>query len=378
MKIAFAGRWHPQDKKSWSGTYYYSYRQLSKQHQVTPLVYKWPFYVREWLILKKQYAKLVLKKQVTVEFLTGYAQYFSRQLDKDLARLKPDVVFAPASPQLVAYLRAEIPVVFLTDATFQQIQGYYGAWQNLAGFSLRQGRKVDSRAFLKAAHCLLASDWCRQSAINDYGVAAGHISIAPLGANLDEEPQRHEVILTKKDDTCRLLFLGVEWERKGGQIAYDTYKALQQKGLPCQLTIIGCVPPFQIDERGVTVIPFLDKHDAQQARQLYEHLKNASFLLLPTRAEAAGVVFCEAAAYGVPSIATRTGGVPTYVREGENGFLLDMEQTGAAYASTIHEIFTNNSRYEALRHSSRHRFETTLNWNAWGDSFETVLTKILR
>lgn len=45
-----------------------------------------------------------------------------------------------------------------------------------------------------------------------------------------------------------------------------------------------------------------------------------NFLLLPTIAECAGIVFAEASGYGIPSITYDTGGVGTYVIDGINGF----------------------------------------------------------
>jgi glycosyltransferase involved in cell wall biosynthesis len=376
MKIGFAGRWNPLDKKSWSGTYYYTYQELKKHHEVETFLFKWPFYVREWLILKKQYGKIFLKKNVAVEFLSGYARYFSKCLDEAVRGKNLDAIFVPAAPQLIAYSKTKVPIIFLTDATFQQIQGYYHSYQNIAPFSLRQGIEMDSKAFHKATHCLLASEWCKQSAVSDYGLDPEKITVAPLGANLDHIPQREEIILTRKDEVCRLLFLGVEWERKGGQIAFDAFLTLKKMNMPVRLTIIGCVPPFEINDRDVEVIPFLDKHDPIQSEQLYIYLKNASFLLLPTRAECAGVVFCEASAYGVPSITTDTGGVGTYVKNNVNGFMLNLEETGNAYAEKIVAVFNIKSAYEQLRKSSRQRFDDELNWEHWGVQFETVLKSI--
>lgn len=376
MKIGFAGRWSAMDKRSWSGTYYYTWNELCKRHEVETFCFKWPWHVREWLILKKQYGKLFLKKNVAVEFLHGYAKHFSKRLDDAVKGKHFDALFVPAAPQLIAYAKTDIPIIFTTDATFQQIQTYYHSYRNLAGFSLKQGVAMDKKGFQKAAHCLLASDWCKNSAVNDYGLNPANITVAPLGANLDHEPGRDDIYFQKKDEVCRLLFLGVEWERKGGQLAYDAFLALKKMNIPVMLTIIGCVPPFTISDQEVTVIPFLDKHDAEQSEQLYNHLKNASFLLLPTRAECAGVVFCEASAYGVPSITTNTGGVSTYVKNGENGFMLKMEEDGTAYAEKIASVFSNTSLYENLRRSSRECFEKELNWEAWGMQFERILSAI--
>jgi glycosyltransferase involved in cell wall biosynthesis len=375
MKIGYLARWNPLEKRSWSGTYYYTYQELRRHHSIEVFQYKWSFFVREWLLLKKQYGKLVLKQEVAVEFLKGYARYFSKQVERNLIQHKPDVLYAPAAVQLFAYARTDIPVIFMGDATFQQLQGYYASYRNLAGFSLKQAIEVDKTAMHKAAHCMMASQWATDSAMHDYGINASKLSVAPLGANLDRIPAMDELKL-KKSKTCRLLFLGVEWERKGGDIAIRAFKALQQKGIPVQLTIIGCIPPFVINDDGIRVIPFLNKNDPQESQELYRIIGDSDFLLLPTRAECAGIAFSEASAFGVPSITTNTGGVPTYVQNGVNGYTLPIEDTGDGYADLIADIYTDTERYQALRYSSRRRFEEDLNWEAWGRSFETVLKRI--
>ena len=37
MKVGFAGRWDPRDKRSWSGTYYYTYQEIKKHYEVAGL-----------------------------------------------------------------------------------------------------------------------------------------------------------------------------------------------------------------------------------------------------------------------------------------------------------------------------------------------------
>ena len=375
MKVGFAGRWSPLEKSSWSGTYFHAYHAIKKFAAVETFQYKWPWYVREQLIFHKQIQKLQHKK-VAVEFLKGYAKWFSRQLEKDLLTSKADVLFVPAAPQLLAYCNTTVPVVFMTDATFKQIQGYYDSFDNLAEYNLRQGIALDKQAFENAAHCMLASGWTKQSAINDYGIPENKITVVPLGANLDIIPGKEE-LKKEKNKICRLLFLGVEWERKGGQIALDTFYQLQKDGVPVQLTIIGCVPPVPVTDKNIIVIPFINKHNKEEAAQLYHIFCNSDFLLLPTRAECAGVVFCEASAFSIPSITTNTGGVSSYVQDGVNGFALPLEAGAGDYAKKITAIFSDDTVYQQLCITSRIKYEEELNWDSWGKAFFSIAEKIM-
>ncbi len=378
MKIGFAARYNPLDKKTWSGTGFYTYQQLSKLGEVEIFQYKLPKFLQEWLTTQKSINRRWFGKYTSVEFLNAYAKYFSRRLTKDLKKRPVDVLFVSASSQLVAYVKTDIPVVYMTDATFQQLQGYYTSFSNLAGYNRRQGIALDKKAFQKAAHCMLASEWCKESAITNYGISAGKISVVTLGANLDSVPLEKELSF-EYAGTCRLLFVGVEWERKGGDIALAAFRLLQQKGLNPVLHIIGCMPPHNIsNEPNIINIPFLDKNKAEDFEQFYNIFRQTDFLILPTRAECAGLVFCEASAYGIPSITTDTGGVTTYVKNNVNGFTLPLSSGGDEYAEVIERLCKNTADMQQLKKSCRSQYEKGLNWDIWGQEFKRIADTLIQ
>ncbi len=380
MKIGFAGRWNPLNKTAWSGIYFNTYTEIKKYYPVESFYYKWPWQVRESLLLHKQFQKLSGKK-AAVEFLKGYGKHFSKQLEKDLLKRKVDLLFVPSAPQLIAYCNTNIPIVYMTDATFLQLQGYYPLFSEIANYNIQQGIDMDRLVFQKASHCMLASDWTKASAINDYHIDANKISVVPFGANIDAAPSIDSLKLAP-NEICQLLFLGVEWERKGGQIALDTLHALNKNGISAQLTIIGCTPPGfvegQFSDENVSIIPFIDKHHQSEVNRLNDILSKSDFLLLPTRAECAGIVFCEASAYGIPAITTNTGGVGNYVKDGINGYALPLEAGSDEYATVIQKVFTDKVGYRQLCISSRKRYEEDLNWENWGTAFHQIAKNILQ
>lgn len=378
MKIGFASRLSPLDKRTWSGTAYYTYEQIKKNYEVELFNYKWTWRVREWLTMQKSLNRRLFKKQTAVEFLRSYARYFSKQLEKDLKGRPVDVLFVSASSQFIAYLETDIPIIYMTDATFQQLQGYYSYFSNLAAYNIRQGIELDKKAFQKSSHCMLASDWCKDSVVSDYGIDSEKISIIPCGANLDFIPSAGDLNL-RASGQCRLLFLGVEWDRKGGEIALETFRLLKQKGINPQLHIIGCVPPHDLSrETGITIIPFLDKNDPEQFQQLQKIFFQTDFLLLPTRAECAGVVFSESSAYGIPSITTNTGGVSSYVKDGINGYALSFDKGAEAYAPKIEQLVSDEQAMQGLKLSSRKYYEEKLNWDLWGQQFQQIVERLLK
>ena len=117
--------------------------------------------------------------------------------------------------------------------------------------------------------------------------------------------------------------------------------------------MVGAAPPEPVDLPGVEFVGYLDKNLPEHRDRLNRLYREASFFVLPTRNECYGIVFCEASAYGLPSLATHTGGVPDVVREGENGFTFPPQDDGAGYAARIAELWADPVRYQALRASSR-------------------------
>ena len=116
----------------------------------------------------------------------------------------------------------------------------------------------------------------------------------------------------------------------------------------------------------------------EQSDQICKVLSESHFLVLPTEFDDYGIVFCEASAYGVPSIAADVGGVSQPVREGKNGFLLTPDATAFDYAEKIKTVFSDKESYIRLRASSRREFETRLNWDVWGEQVNTILTDALK
>ncbi|MGH8003433.1 MAG: glycosyltransferase family 4 protein, partial [Limisphaerales bacterium] len=125
------------------------------------------------------------------------------------------------------------------------------------------------------------------------------------------------------------------------------------------------------------VIPFLDKNKPVQREELAKLFFESDFFLLPTRYECYGVVFCEAAAFGLPVITTDTGGVSGVVRNGENGYLLPYAAGGADYARLIAEIYRDDKRYFELVQKSRQAFEERLNWDTWAQTVKRLIAEKL-
>jgi glycosyltransferase involved in cell wall biosynthesis len=223
---------------------------------------------------------------------------------------------------------------------------------------------------------IYSSEWAKDKTIEFYAIDPKKISVVEFGANIPT-PQNYSIDINM--DICRLVFIGKNWEKKGGDKVLQVYEILKEENFPCSLTIIGSTPEDDWEEdEDLTIIPFLDKSKKEDLEKLCDILSESHFLVLPTQFDAFGIVFCEVSAYAIPSITANVGGVGQAVKDGKNGFLLSPDATASDYAEKIKTIFSDKENYFKLRQSSRNEFDTRLNWDVWGEKVNKILEDAVR
>ncbi len=141
-----------------------------------------------------------------------------------------------------------------------------------------------------------------QSLIKDYGVDPARCFVTRAPQPLID-PQSHS-------PTGEILFVGNDFKRKGG---FDLLGVFKRGLLPdVRLTIASNDPVLRNLSLpgGVRVIAGIN--DPIHLTRLY---RESDLLVLPTRADCYSHVVCEAAAQGVPSLATRVGGIGELLEE---------------------------------------------------------------
>lgn len=376
LRIGYLTMRDPRDRRSWSGTLYYMGRALEKHcGEVINLGPLLPFSLRMGNLIGRG---------VHVFFGRNYLHTHTLALSKKLGAMaeerilqeKCDIIFAPAASAIVAHLRTQIPIVYLSDATLRLMVNYNPEFTGLSDSHVRAADQLERSSIGRSTQLVYPSSWAADSAVRDYGACPSTVHVVPFGANFESSPSRQEALRTSRRDRCRLLFVGVSWEGKGGDIALETFFALESLGLNPELTVVGCRPKKLPQHPNLIFIPFLNKNDPEARERLRKLYQDAHFFVLPTRAECFGIALCEANAFGLPVLTTRTGGVTEVVREGINGFFFPPEVRGDKYAERIREIFEDPCAYDALRATSREQFETRLNWDTWGESMNRIFRDI--
>ena len=212
----------------------------------------------------------------------------------------------------------------------------------------------------------LASEWAANTAISNYDVDPNKVRVIPFGANISCNRHRKDIdtILEQKDmGTCKLLFVGVDWVRKGGDAAFAVADMLNRRGMKTELHIVGCNPSADLPDF-VIRHGFISKK-TEEGRILFDRLMSEShFLIVPTRAEYYGLVFAEASSFGLPSLTSNVGGIPSVVNDGKNGQTFMLDAHPEEYCKYIEKYMSTNQDYRELAISSYKEYEDRLNWSS--------------
>jgi len=381
MNIAFVSVQDSTNIRSFSGTGYYVPKSLERQGANI-------YYIGNLKTRPRIREKV---REVYHKYLTGKKYWFNRNPDviKNYARqvqqaldalpVEIDVLVSTSSIPL-ALFDSEIPVVLWCDTNFRDIIDFYPEFTNMTAETLAFGHKMEKIALERCAVAVYSSQWAAESAINYYQIPREKVQVITYGANIEtdwDEQQVHEWVEEKSFDTCNLLFVGVDWERKGGDIALETAKRLYEHGLNTELHVLGSSPPAEIDLPDyVKVHGFVSKETLEGQRFIHDKMKGAHFLILPTRADCTPIVYAEFNAYGIPVLTTDVGGITSLIREDMNGRTFPLEARGQAYADYILELFSRNGDYVKMAHTSYREYRDRLNWHHSGELMMAVLEQV--
>lgn len=323
--------------------------------------------------------KLIYKKYRMDTWLTQ-AEYLANKISDSLRTLNTDAILITLTPVAAAALETDIPIIYRADATYSGLAGFYPSFLINSPDEYLHNQIVTEACLRKAKLLIFSTHWAARTAIDYYGIPQDKIRVVTYGANLDivhtlKDVQR--MIKNRSKQCIKFLFVGKSWFRKGGDIVLKIAKELHVNGYSVEVTIVGCIPDEKLIPSYVKCEDFISKRDKPGLNQLDRLYRETHFLFVPSRAEAFGIVFCEANAYGVPCLSTSVGGIPETVRDGINGKTFALEATVKEYCDYIINLISNYSEYEELALSAYNEYVTRLNWQVASQLTKQYISEVI-
>jgi glycosyltransferase involved in cell wall biosynthesis len=172
----------------------------------------------------------------------------------------------------------------------------------------------EKRVYEAAARIITISDFARKSVIEDYNIDAEKVKTIYSSVKLE---LFSSIDSSKKAPKTRynILFVGGDFKRKGGEDVLEVFLTAFSELAELHLvtyTPVECQHPHVHIHRDI-------KAYSPEWLNLYSQ---ADVFVMPTYADAFGIVFLEAMAAGLPVIASQLSPIYEIVSDGETGFLV--------------------------------------------------------
>lgn len=227
--------------------------------------------------------------------------------------------------------------------------------------------EYERRVYSGIDRIMSMSEYLRRSFIEDYGVPEERVVTIRAGINLERIPDPVE---DRPWDECQILFIGVDFLRKGGAQLLQAFKVIKERYPRAILHIVG---PRKLeipaDQRaGVHYHGNLNKNDPSGRAKLQALFHDSCLFVMPSLYEPFGVAPLEAMANQIPAVVTNRWALPEMVTPGVNG---DHVECGSV--DSLVEILSNLlADPENLKEMGNNGRRTVLEQYTW----ETVVKRM--
>ena len=202
------------------------------------------------------------------------------------------------------------------------------------------------------------SDWVRRSMIEDLGQDPAKVHAVYAGANLTRLPPDPP---DRSEAPPRLLFVGKNFERKGGADLLAAFREVHARRPDAELWIVG---PTELPEVGPGVRHFgrISRSAPGGDDEIDRIYREATAFVMPSRFEPFGIAFVEAMSWGLPCIGTTSCAMPEIITDGRTGYVVPPGD-GDRLAERMLDLVERPASAASMGRAGRERFLADFTWD---------------
>lgn len=290
----------------------------------------------------------------------------TRSLDGRLRRRLAEFDLVLQIGALFAPFRGENPkpVALFCDYTTKLAELNYPPWFNMNETTAREWYALETALYRRCAILLTASENTRSSLVEHYGISPSRVRVVGLGTDaVYEHPG-------KTYDESTILFIGIDFDRKGGAALLEAFGEVRQRLPEARLFVVG--PRPREPQSGVAWLG----HVTGRTR-VCELLSRATVLALPSICEPYGFPLIEAMSHGLPVVGSRADAMPEIVQEGVTGYLVKPGDAHAL-ADRLIRLMSSPGLCAKMGSAGRARVAANFLWKHVADRIESGLREVCR
>lgn len=225
-----------------------------------------------------------------------------------------------------------LPAVISVDDTAAMRMLSRGSVGRMEGIELRMLARLERAAFRRSAAVVAWSERARRSLVDHYGLPNGKAFHIPPPVDIGAFGRRDERLsgIGKSERKLRLLFVGGDFLRKGGDLLVQVYRDYFMES--AELDVVSDSTDAAKLCRRVPGVR-LHRELRPMSDELVSLYRNADVFVMPSRYEAYGLALVEAMGAGLPVISTRIMAIPEIVQDGVTGLLIEPEDGRALHGA---------------------------------------------
>ena len=243
------------------------------------------------------------------------------------------------------------PFVVYTDFTYRLAQRE-DPWRDPFTDPAESERwnALETQAARQAAFVLTRSEYVRRSMIDDYGIPPERVAAVGGGINFETLPEPQTLT-----DAPRILFIGINFERKGGEQLVAAFQQVRERVPDAELWLVT----HQEEIAGPGIRRIAPTRDRAAITALY---RSAGVFAMPSRCETWGDVFLEAMAYGLPCIGSTNDAMPEIIEHDVTGYVVPPDDV-SGLAQHLERLLTDPALRRQMGARGRERVITTFTWD---------------
>lgn len=357
--IAYICQWGRNRKKTWSGTNYSLHEALKKQVNLED------FDIQSRPLTK---LKLFLYKRCGItkyDFMYGDVVYFNNHIPRELEKSRIcSIQFTELDlgENIHSYIYQDLCIDYVHNVILQdeELKRYYR--QNVSDYVLRKRERKQRQYYESCKGIFVMGEWLKDYLIHEVGIDSNKVYCVGAGYDIS-----FEKLTTNNRSSNKILFVGVDFERKGGYQLLKAFSVLRDKYQSnAELYVVG-PRNISFDVEGVHFVGNISSDE------LIYYYGCCDVFCMPSYLEPYGKVYIEALCCGLPVLALKRYSAINIVDDGVTGYLLEDDDI-MIMADKLFDLLHN----QEIKNNVIARMDNNRQYYSWNSVAKRMLECIMK
>ena len=354
----------PFDRRSWSTSSYYFFTELQKRASLARAIGVEVPWITRYAYMARNFHPDREAWRMSFYNDTGYRDALTREVARRLVAedfSERSFLQIGAMYDVPALARNRCPCYSYHDGNLAETLRSPYAPKGLTSIATDLALEYERKVYLGMTRIFAMSDYLRHSFIDDFGVPEGRVSAVGAGINLEAVPEPEP---DRRYDVPEVLFIGVDFPRKGGWELLKAFRVVREKVAGATLHIVGpahLIIPSGLDS-GVVVHGYLGKTDPNDQILLKDLFTRCCLFVMPSLYEPFGIAPLEAMAHQLPCLVTNGWALKEMVTPGETGELVTCGSV-EDLASKMISLLKDPEKLKSMGEAGRARVLEEYTWD---------------